>query len=214
MERRLKERLVGATILVVLIIVIVPELLSGPASPAASSPPAVAVHEPSRNITVDLATSKTAPADDVDASTASAAASSPDTGGEAGAANTPSATQAAPTIATLKAQQLAAQPLENAAPGPKVEDTEGVEPNADGAESHGSSHHWSLQAGSFANRANAEKLLRRLKAHAENVYVSPIGNGAAQRYRVRVGPFSDRVAAEQAMSRLRKEGEAASLVPP
>ena len=60
MDRRVKERLVGASILVVIIVLIVPELLSGPAStPAPAALPASAP-EPVRNVTVDLATSKPA----------------------------------------------------------------------------------------------------------------------------------------------------------
>src|SRR5260370_16712083 len=65
MDRRVKERLVGATILVVLIVLIVPELLSGPKArvtpvqPPSAAGPAEAV----RNVTVDLATSKTTPAE-------------------------------------------------------------------------------------------------------------------------------------------------------
>jgi DedD protein len=61
MDRRVKERLIGASILVVLIVLVVPELLSGPkpaAIPAAGLP-AIAP-EPIRNVTVDLATSKAA----------------------------------------------------------------------------------------------------------------------------------------------------------
>ena len=63
MDRRVKERLIGATILVVLIVLIVPELLSGPKAartpvqPPSAAGPADAV----RNVTVDLATSKATP---------------------------------------------------------------------------------------------------------------------------------------------------------
>ena len=53
MDRRVKERLVGATILGVLIVLLVPELLSGP-KPAAA--PAASSSEPVRNVTVDLTT--------------------------------------------------------------------------------------------------------------------------------------------------------------
>ena len=65
MDRRVKERLIGATILVVLIVLIVPELLSGPKRRA---PPraALSLPVPTRSVSVDLATSK--------ATTASAAA--------------------------------------------------------------------------------------------------------------------------------------------
>ena len=61
MDRRVKERLVGASILVVLIVLIVPELLSGPPGPApvpVGPRLPVSAPEPVRNITVDLATSK------------------------------------------------------------------------------------------------------------------------------------------------------------
>jgi DedD protein len=61
MDRRVKERLVGASILVVLIVLVVPELLSGPPSGSTQSPatPGLPVNapEPVRNVTVDLATS-------------------------------------------------------------------------------------------------------------------------------------------------------------
>src|SRR5712671_3489548 len=61
MDRRVKERLVGASILVVLVVLIVPELLSGPPAPAPARAGAglpMSAPEPVRNVTVDLATSK------------------------------------------------------------------------------------------------------------------------------------------------------------
>ena len=57
MERRVKERLIGATLLVVLIVLVVPEMLSGPRRP--SAPPLTAgLPAPTRSVSVDLATSK------------------------------------------------------------------------------------------------------------------------------------------------------------
>src|ERR1700684_2465934 len=71
MERRVKERLIGASILVALIVLVVPELLSGPkpAAPPATLPmnlPASAP-EQTRSVTVDLSTSKAPANPDVDA---------------------------------------------------------------------------------------------------------------------------------------------------
>ncbi|MGO9992654.1 MAG: SPOR domain-containing protein [Steroidobacteraceae bacterium] len=211
MDRRLKERLVGATILVVLIVLIVPELLSGP-KPAARAPAAVAGGpvEPVRNVTVDLATSKATPAEDL----ASAAASS----------STPASP---PSITTLKAQQPT-QPAQTAQPAQAVQpalEKESSPPNAplltpkpgttrETASVDGAHHSWAVQIGSFASRANAEKQMRRLKVHDSSIYVSSSGKGTSSRYRVRVGPFADRAAAEKVMMRLRKEGQFASLVAP
>src|ERR1700761_1946500 len=64
MERRAKERLIGAGILVALAVIVVPELLSGPKHEAARPdapaqlPRPAGEPDPVRNVTVDLATSK------------------------------------------------------------------------------------------------------------------------------------------------------------
>jgi DedD protein len=221
MDRRLKERLVGATILVVLIVLIVPELLSGPKrsvkAPAAASGPV----EILRNVTVDLAAN--APADGP-ASAASApllppfAAPQPAPPGAAEPA-------AAPVIGTLKAQQQTPPvPDKPQQQTPPLLDHEPATPNSastgnprtprGAAADQGLRRSWALQIGSFVSRANADQLVRRLKPHERSVHVSPSGKGAARRYRVRLGPFADRAAAEQAMLRLRQAGQSPSLIPP
>ena len=67
---------------------------------------------------------------------------------------------------------------------------------------------------SFASRANADKLVRQLKAQGFSVYIVPGGSGASVRYRVRIGPMADRGAASQAIAKLKTTGQSASLVPP
>jgi hypothetical protein len=68
MERHVKERLIGATLLVALIVLIVPEMLSGPKPP--SAPPLTAgmptsTPTPLRSVSVDLATSKATAESDI-----------------------------------------------------------------------------------------------------------------------------------------------------
>src|SRR5271155_3839793 len=77
MDRRVKERLIGASILVALVVLVVPELLSGP-QPAAPAPLVQVAPEATRNVTVDLATSKAPAASDsnTDGSQGSVASSS------------------------------------------------------------------------------------------------------------------------------------------
>src|SRR5271170_4227962 len=87
MDRRVKERLVGASILVVLIVLIAPELLSGPATGPVSPKLPVSAPEPVRNVTVDLATSKApAPEPAVEAAPASSVQPAEARGGGAASA--------------------------------------------------------------------------------------------------------------------------------
>ena len=88
MDRRVKERLIGATILVALIVLIVPELLSGP-KPAPVAPLAAGLPSSTRNVSVNLATSKATPqpqaADAASEGAAGTRAGSSASGGGAGA---------------------------------------------------------------------------------------------------------------------------------
>jgi DedD protein len=248
MDRRVKERLIGATILVALIVLIVPELLSGP-KPAPVPPLAAGLPSSTRNVSVNLATSKTtAEPQAADAATVGAAAretpraagarapgssasgaSASTVGGAApqGASAEPSAPGAsgagadagapgssaaaassawsAPTVATLKAQEPA--PLETAVSSPRS----AVE-NAAGADAAHGHRGWAVQLGSFASKANAEKLLHQLPG--SGFYLVSSGAGPSLRYRVRMGPLADRGAAERAVTKLKAEGHAATIVTP
>lgn len=191
MDRRVKERLVGASILAALIVLVVPEFLSGPA-PAPTAPKQPALQpEPVRNITVDLSTSK-APEPDPLAAASSAPPAETRSAAAASAAGTPPATPSAR--------------LETAPPAPTT-----PAPAVKPATSAGA---WAVQLGSFASRANADKLMRQLKSQGFAVYVAPGGSGASLRYRVRVGPMADRTAAAQAVAKLKSLGHTASFVPP
>jgi len=260
MDRRVRERLVGATILVVLIVLIVPELLSGPKTrmTPVPQPSAAGPAEAVRNVTVDLATNKATPAENTAASAASPPAESAPAAGAAvsgdtapgdaasgsaasgdaaapgeahpaesapgeTAAEVPAVTgptnrvPAPPTIATLKAQQpahSAQSELDSEPSTPRSAPKASKPGNANETAAAGASnHHWAVQLGSFASRANAEKMVRQLKPRDASLYVSSSGKGASLRYRVRIGQ-ADRDAAERVMAKLKKEGQSASLVAP
>jgi DedD protein len=188
MDRRVKERLVGASILVVLVILIVPELLSGPAPPAPAQTLPARAPEPIRNVTVDLRTSQ-APAPDLDTAAASSAQ--------------PPGTQEQAASAAAAAGPNAG--LET--PSPPPTSSAGSKPAA--AESG-----WAVQLGSFASHDNADKLSRQLQAQGFTVYVLSGGSGASVRYRVRVGPMADHNSAAAAVAKLKSLGHAATIVPP
>ena len=231
MDRRVKERLIGATILVLLIVVVVPELLSGPkpvrtASPPASMGPAEATH----SVTVDLATSKTTASPnsqsvDEAASASMAVANDATPAGPGEPANLSGVDAAGTDDAANAAKTADAANAESAA---KAADTASA---ANTANSAGSAHAgdaaaatnaaaeavhgtWAVQLGSFAHRRNAEHLVRRLRPYGAPVHLATSGKGAAARYRVRIGPVADRAAAERLVAKLKRDGHTASLVLP
>jgi DedD protein len=241
MDRRVKERLIGATILVALIVLIVPELLSGP-RPAPVPPLAAGLPSPTRSVSVNLTTSKAIPEpQSADAPTVSPAARETRGGGAGasavGGAEAPRSASAdapapgaagaganasasgsgmagasspgsAPTVATLKAQESGA-PVETAIASPTFARERAVGSDAAGAHGH---RVWAVQLGSFASKANAEKLLHQLPG--SGFYLASSGSGASLRYRVRMGPLADRGAAERAVTKLKAEGHPATIVTP
>ena len=198
MDRRVKERLIGASILVALIVLVVPELLSGPkpAAPPPATQPA-ATPEPIRNVTVDLSTSKPA--------------ANPDT--EAAVAPPASAAVAAPVAHEVGSTPASASA---AAPAPPNSNPSVRPPAVESAPRSpiSAAHVWSVQLGSFASRANADNLTRQLKGQGFSVFVAPGGSGSNVRYRVRVGPLADRESAERTAAKLKTLGHISSLVSP
>jgi DedD protein len=224
MDRRVKERLVGAAILVGVLVAVAPELLSGrkPSAPAA----AAAAQGPIRTYTVDFAettgpsqareTSTAAAGAGADAVAAPPAATSSGagaeaTGGESAAAGTAAATGAVAGLVTRSARPGGAEESGGAAPEAAAPDAAAAANGANGGKGHGS---WYVQTGSFATQANAQKLSRDLRAQGFVVLVSAVGTGKSLRHRVRVGPFADRDAATQAADKLKAQGHSAGLVPP
>lgn len=220
MDRPLKERLVGACILVATVVIVVPELLSGPAR----RPPPAPADGNRRLVEIDLNTRQTTasvPTQDPQlASSGIDNEAAPAANLSEPRAATPSAAQAASAAQSSGAAQGrgAAQgssaappsgvsmPLENASSGPTSMSRSTTELSARTA--------WSVQVGSFANRANAERLVHQLKSSGATAYLLSSGSGSRQRYRVRVGPLADRGAAERTVTRLKALGHAATVVAP
>jgi DedD protein len=205
MDRRVKERLVGASILAVLIVLIVPELLSGPAPGPVTPRLPVSAPQPVRNVTVDLATNK-APAPEPAAEASAASSAQPTGTGSSDATSSAAEPTPAPPAPAAPPAPVPSAPLETTAPPPTSAATT-VKPPAAG-------HGWAVQLGSFASHANADKLVRKLKAQGFSVYVLSGGSGPSLRYRVRVGPIADRGAATQAAARLKSLGHVGSVVSP
>ena len=205
MDRRVKERLVGASILVAIVVLVVPELLSGP-KPAAPPPaPNAIAPEPIRNVTVDLATSKeTAPSD----AESPVAATPPTAGAASGAERAPG-----PAPSAAAASAAAAAPS-TSAPSVAASAHAAAAPVETPQTSPISAARWAVQLGSFASRANADNFVHQLKAQGLTASVSSGGSGQSLRYRVRMGPFADREAADRTAARLKSLKHDSTIVAP
>jgi DedD protein len=205
---KVKERLTGAIILVALIVLLVPELLTGPirTSTRAAAVASSAEGPPLLSYTIKLG-------DDARARSAAPAASGPAQPAPltASAAADPAGTAAAPAPAAA-----ATPPVEPAAPAAATTPPAPAAPPAAGpggksaASAPGSG--WVVQLGSFASHANAEQLARKVHAQGFTVSVSQ-GSRGRRLYRVRVGPVADRPAAVQLAQRLRASGHSGAIVP-
>ena len=232
MDRRVKERLVGASILVVLIVLIVPELLSGPPglAPAPVGPRLpVSAPDPVRNVTVDLATSKAPELEPPEAEAAGSSAQPPEAhsagaasaaaGADASTGTGTGANSAAPSDPQPSADRRHPSATQSSAPPPRRASSASLEtaapaPISPSVKPAKAGKAWAVQLGSFASRPNADKLARQLKAQGFSVYVVSGGSGPTLRYRVRIGPMADRGTATQAIAKLKSAGQIASLVPP
>jgi DedD protein len=199
METRVKERLIGAVILVAMIVALVPEILSGPhkstdvAASAASEPP-------TRTYTVNLE-QPDLPAEDAPAESSQ-----------------PPLQAAAPELSASTSEGQG-EPEDTPAPDAATPSTESVpetparsEPPEPPARERKPSSGWAVQLGSFSNGENAERLARELRGRGYKAFVSPYESAGQKRMRVRVGPEEERARAEQLAQRLRREGRQATVV--
>ena len=198
----MKERLTGAIILVALIVLLVPALLTGPIRsaphPLAAASATSAEEPPLRSYTIHLAD---------DARTHAAAhASGPEQPAPVGAAVD---TAPAPAAPSAPAPASAAPALPSAAKPASAAPSPATPPAAVAATQSGA---WMVQLGSFASRANAERLAQQLRARGFQAAVSQ-GSSGRRLFRVRAGPAPSRAAAAQLAAKLRAAGHAGAIVP-
>jgi DedD protein len=201
-----KERLTGAIILVALIVLLVPELLSGPvrSAPRAAAATSSTEEPPLRSYTINVADdahSRSTPSQTSEAQPPAPIAPS------AEAATTPTTTppaQGAPHDS--RAEPAPGTPTAEPGTGPGT--AAAGEPPASAAATGA----FMVQLGSFASRANADHLARQVRAQGFQVSVSQ-GSSGRHLYRVRVGPAHDRAAATALAQQLRTAGHSGSVVP-
>jgi DedD protein len=180
-----KERLTGALILIVVVVIVVPELFSGRAEPRPSTdaPDAQSADEgpPLRSYTLELG------------------------GGQA---------QPETQIEPVPAPEPVAEtsPVDQAPPQASKPEVPAAQPAV--VEPAPITRGWWVQLGSFSARANADRLGGTLTSAGYSVVVSPTLSNGKELFRVRAGPVADREAAVALQSRLSAAGHKGSLVAP
>jgi len=192
MEQKLKQRLVGAIVLVSLAVIFIPIILEGPDdewSPRSHSMP-----EPPRmdyGVDMELALPPVETQEIAETEAAEALEPVPDPVAVPPAEQPP---EPAPT----------AKPATQPPPAPtaaKKGDSLPVPPPG-----------WYIQVGSFSQQMNAEGLRTRLQAAGHSTRLQAINIGKAQVYRVLVGPATSRAIAEQQNARLEKQQQIKGIV--
>jgi cell division septation protein DedD len=230
MEEPLKARLIGASILVVLAVVLVPELLSGPKNPATGGT-TPASPKGTRTVTIDLggavaAGAKVEPRPDTQPPGATPPAM-PDVGTSAPKPASPVATTAdrsvpteetpPPGPASTPEDTTAARPVPKPTPttlapsqAPVAKPSVAEPAVAAAAPGKGG---YSVQVGAFSSDAAARKLVNQLKGDGLPAYTAPLSKSGKTLYRVRVGPAPDKAGADQLAAKLKARGLPVAVVP-
>jgi DedD protein len=198
-EGPLKERLTGALIVVAVLVIVVPEMLSGPGKSSATDPTGDA-GPPVRTYSLELGTTAAPLTQDQSALTPQ------------------SAEPPAPPVEAVPEPEPATEPAPApVAQVPPAQQAPDVKPAAipvAEAPKAASRDQWWTQLGSFSSRDNAERLARDLRGKGHAIDVARIRVGGKELYRVRAGPVASREAAVALQSRLAAAGHKSSLVPP
>jgi DedD protein len=213
-ERVVKERLVGAAVLMAAAIILIPEMLSGPDRDLDSEPAAQPrTDAPIKTYTIDLSQSPTAQStpsaiDDrtPPPETPSAPAAAAPTEQQASGAQPVADDQAKPEAS---AQTAAVTP--SAAPvveQPTAPPARTTPPPIASDTSAPTSGRWAVQVGSYAREATAERIAKQLRDQGQRAFVMPVKSGGATLYRVRIGPMKDRASAEAALRDVKSPGAA------
>jgi DedD protein len=199
MDRQLLERLIGAGVLVVALVIVVPAILDGDSDdegkiqatggPARSAP----INEPRRTHTIRL----------------NQTTQTPPVAREIKQPATDQGQEASPKTAkvvAVDAQPIRTQPVKTATPSrtaSKPPDTPVARPDKPVSTQK---TNWAVQLGSFSSQQNARRLANEVGGHGFSVFLTPLDRSGKRLYRVRVGPLKTRAEATELVGRLKKLG--------
>lgn len=208
MDRALKERTIGAIVLVAFAVLVVPVFLDGPSEDSETVTAVVTLpgqnDQPRKQQTIVLERDREEPvpaAQLVEAKQRDVPTPDP-VSISAPATNTPPPKN--PPAAASKATSNEVAPK---TPAPAREDASSRPADAS------LTGMWAVQLGSFSNRDNAERLAADLREDGYTAFLSQLGTTAGNLHRVRIGPQKDRDSAESIAAKLNADGHKGQVVP-
>jgi DedD protein len=196
MERALKERIIGAVVLVIIVVLVVPVFLDGPPETGEIVSERVLLPgqegQDTKTVVLDRERSEPMPA-------VSSSVETSKTTGTVAAEPEEEAPQPQPVV-----QKPDVRTVEQSPPKPDSET-----PKATSS----TTGMWVVQLGSFSNKENAEKLAADLRRQGYAAFLSQLSTSSGQLHRVRIGPQKDRESAEAMAARLLKVGHEGQVLP-
>jgi DedD protein len=205
MERTLKERIIGAAVLVIVVVLIVPVFLDGAEENEVVS---TAVPLPGqseqavRTIVLDRDRTDPVPAAISNDNTPAAAAPKP----------TVVATNDKPEVvveAKVEQEQVTATPPPAQEPKPAT-NAPAASSTTTGSSTTGM---WAVQLGSFSDQKNADRLAADLRKQGFAAFLITLPTDSGELHRVRIGPQKDRASAKAMAERLQKAGHPGKVLP-
>jgi len=224
MERQLKERLIGAAVLIAVAVIMVPEMFSGSGSrDADAQKPAANNSGASESGQVKTYRIDLQHRDAVAATSENAIPTppmAPDTRMEsssstASVTSTIAASVAAPLPVVVQSSSSHSSLASSTTPSSIATVTRSSSSSTPSiVVASGTTSGWSVQLGSFAAEVTAKQIVSATKSQGFAGYLSTVKVGGKTLYRVRVGPYDDRDSAQVALTKLKRNYAQASLVSP
>ncbi len=186
MDRGLKERIIGAVVLVVFVVLVVPVFLDGPSSDteiiskSVSLPGQNGQTRKSQKIMLERDRTEPVPAN-------------------SGSADKPAAIGTSQPVAEKKV-----------ASGPAKSQAKPADTKTQAKVS--STGMWAVQLGSFSNQGNAERLAADLRKQGYAAFLSQLQTENGALHRVRIGPQNNRDSAEAIAAKLTSAGHKGQVV--
>jgi len=200
MDRALKERIIGAAVLVLVVVLVVPVFLDGPSNDGEVISERVPLPGQSdqeiKTIVLERDRSNPVPAN----------------GGRE------PAQPVAQPAQVVEEPEPRAEVVEKV-PDPVVEEPPAGKPAAEKpatqvqAAAPSTTGMWAVQLGSFGNKENAERLAADLRKQGFAAFLSQLTTSSGELHRVRIGPQKDRESAEAMAERLAKAGHRGKVLP-